>query len=37
MPHQGSKRPWKLYQSYALDLLTMRHARIDDGVLVLFR
>ncbi|HEU5348225.1 MAG TPA: NAD(P)/FAD-dependent oxidoreductase, partial [Ktedonobacterales bacterium] len=24
LPHQGSRRPWKLYQNYALDLLSMR-------------
>ena len=23
-PKQGSKRPWKLYQNYALDLLSLR-------------
>jgi monooxygenase len=33
MPKQGSKHPWKLYQNYALDLLTLRHAKLEDGVL----
>jgi monooxygenase len=34
LPHQGSKRPWKLYQNYLLDLLTLRFGRLDDGALV---
>jgi cation diffusion facilitator CzcD-associated flavoprotein CzcO len=29
-PTQGSKRPWKLYQNYLLDLLSLRHGRVDD-------
>jgi len=33
MPKQGSKHPWKLYQNYALDLMTLRHAKLEDGVL----
>ena len=33
LPHQGSKRPWKLYQNYLLDLLTLRFGRLDDGAL----
>jgi len=33
-PKQGSKAPWKLYQNYTLDLLTLRFGRIDDGVMV---
>lgn len=33
MPKQGSKRPFKLYQNYVLDLLMQRYAPIDDGVL----
>jgi monooxygenase len=32
-PRQGSFAPWRLYQNYALDLLSLRHARIDDGVM----
>ena len=27
MPKQGSKRPWRLYQNYALDIVTLRSAR----------
>ena len=33
LPKQGSKAPWKLYQNYVLDLLTLRHARLDDGAM----
>jgi monooxygenase len=33
MPKQGSKRPWKLYQNYALDIMTLRFGRVDDGVM----
>jgi cation diffusion facilitator CzcD-associated flavoprotein CzcO len=32
-PKQGSKPPWRLYQNYALDILTIRRAALDDGVL----
>jgi cation diffusion facilitator CzcD-associated flavoprotein CzcO/acetyl esterase/lipase len=31
MPKQGAKAPWRLYQNYLLDLLTLRYARIADG------
>ena len=34
MPKQGSKRPWKLYQNYALDIVTLRLGRVNDGVMV---
>jgi cation diffusion facilitator CzcD-associated flavoprotein CzcO len=34
MPKQGSKRPWKLYQNYAKDMLALRFGTIDDGALV---
>ncbi|MEP6502953.1 MAG: alpha/beta hydrolase fold domain-containing protein [Betaproteobacteria bacterium] len=33
MPKQGAKAPWRLYQNYLLDLLTLRHSRIADGTL----
>jgi monooxygenase len=32
-PKQGSKRPWRLYQNYVLDILMMRHGEIDDGTM----
>ena len=32
-PKQGSKAPWKLYQNYALDLVNLRFAPVEDGVL----
>lgn len=31
LPRQGSKRPWKLYQNYVLDLLTLKFGSVDDG------
>jgi cation diffusion facilitator CzcD-associated flavoprotein CzcO len=37
LPRQGSFAPWKLYQNYALDLLTLRHGAIDDGTVELAR
>ena len=33
MPKQGSKRPWRLYQNYALDIVTLRYGKLDDGVM----
>ena len=32
-PKQGSKAPWKLHQNYALDLMNLRYAKLEDGVL----
>ena len=34
LPKQGSKAPWVMHQNYLLDLLSLRLARVDDGVLV---
>jgi cation diffusion facilitator CzcD-associated flavoprotein CzcO len=33
LPKQGMKKPWKLYQNYALDLVTLRFGKVDDGTL----
>jgi hypothetical protein len=33
LPKQGSKKPWKLYQNYALDLLALRFGNVDDGTI----
>jgi monooxygenase len=33
LPKQGARRPWRLYQNYLLDLLTLRFGRIEDGTL----
>jgi monooxygenase len=30
LPRQGSFAPWKLYQNYVLDLVTLRYGRLDD-------
>jgi monooxygenase len=32
-PRQGSKKPWKLYQNYVRDLLSLRFGSVDDGAL----
>jgi len=32
-PKQGSKKPWRLYQNYALDILTLRYGAIEDGTM----
>jgi monooxygenase len=32
-PGQGSTRPWRVHQNYALDLVDFRLGRIDDGVM----
>jgi monooxygenase len=33
MPRQGNVHPWKVYQNYALDRITLRHSKIEDGLL----
>src|SRR5579871_3524981 len=33
MPKQGSKRPWRLYQNYALDIVSLRLGKVNDGVM----
>ena len=37
LPKQGSRRPWKLYQNYALDMFTLRFGRVDDGTMTFSR
>ncbi len=32
-PKQGSKAPWRLYQNYIRDLLSLKYARLEDDVL----
>ncbi|HUD51392.1 NAD(P)/FAD-dependent oxidoreductase [Parvibaculum sp.] len=32
-PKQGSKAPWKLYQNYALDIVSLKFGKVDDGVM----
>ena len=32
-PKQGTKAPWKLHQNYALDLMSLRYDKLEDGVL----
>ena len=33
LPKQGSQKPWRLRQNYALDMLELRFGRIEDGTL----
>ena len=37
LPHQGNKRPWRLYQNYLLDLITMRYGALNDGTMIFSR
>ena len=32
-PSQGSRTPWRVYQNYVLDLLTLRYGRLRDGAM----
>jgi cation diffusion facilitator CzcD-associated flavoprotein CzcO len=32
-PKQGSKKPWRLYQNYALDIVTLKFGPIEDGAM----
>ena len=32
-PKQGDKKPWKLHQNYAFDIMTLRFAQIVDGTM----
>ncbi len=33
LPKQGSTRPWKFHQNYALDILDLRFSAVDDGTM----
>ena len=33
LPKQGSKSPWKLYQNYLLDLITLKFGTVKDGAM----
>lgn len=33
LPKQGSRTPWKLNQNYALDMMSLRFSRLEDGAL----
>jgi monooxygenase len=33
LPRQGSKKPWKLYQNYALDLFALKFGQVNDGTM----
>jgi monooxygenase len=32
-PKQGSRAPWRLYQNYALDILSLRFGAVEDGAM----
>jgi monooxygenase len=32
-PKQGSKKPWQLHQNYALDIMSLRYGRVEDGAM----
>jgi monooxygenase len=33
LPRQGNRKPWKLHQNYARDLLALRFGKVDDGTM----
>jgi monooxygenase len=33
LPKQGSKRPWRLYQNYVLDMATLKFGALNDGTI----
>ena len=33
LPVGGAKTPWKVHQNYALDLVTLRYGKVDDGTM----
>jgi len=33
LPKQGRRRPWKLFQNYLLDILSLRYSSLADGIL----
>jgi len=33
LPRQDARKPWRLYQNYPLDLLSLRYSRMEDGAL----
>ena len=33
LPKQGTRRPWRLHQNYALDLFALKYGAVDDGVM----
>ena len=34
---QGSKRPWRVHQNYALDMMALRFGSLEDGAMVFSR
>ena len=36
-PKQGARRPWRLYQNYVLDLLSLRYGSLRDKAMMFSR
>jgi monooxygenase len=36
-PRQGLRKPWKVHQNYALDLVALRYGGVDDGIMTFGR
>jgi cation diffusion facilitator CzcD-associated flavoprotein CzcO len=36
-PKQGTRKPWKLHQNYALDMMALRFGSLEDGAMVFSR
>ena len=34
LPRQGSKRPWRVHQNYALDMLDLKFGKVEDGAMI---
>ncbi len=37
LPRQGSKRPWRVHQNYALDMLDLKFGKVEDGAMTFTR
>ena len=33
LPAQGARRPWRVHQNYALDMLALKFGKLEDGVM----
>jgi cyclohexanone monooxygenase len=33
LPQQGDRQPWRVYQNYLADMITLRWSRLEDGVM----
>lgn len=37
LPKQGSKRPWRVHQNYALDMIDLKFGKVEDGAMMFSR